>query len=558
MKIPAFSLLLACLFSEISVSQTVVWPFEKPLDSLVFSKKYRPENPGFAVMVIQNGRVVYEKQNGMANLKKDLKIGPETMFNIGSITKQFTAACIFLLEERGQIRRTDSIQKHLPELPGFGKTITLDHLLGHTSGIPDHFEVAGMQNRKIGPFTRFEKMVEWLRADPILTFEPGSDFAYSNTGYMLLAMVVERVSGQKIDDFARKNLFEPLGMSHANFFQYEREGLPDGTTSYLFQSKKGRFKHLKPTPNATGATGVQMTLRDFFRWDQNFYHNQFGTQSLIEKMETTYFLANGAPTNYGGGLFLKPFRGLRMVSHTGGWSSFLMDYRQFPSLETSILVASNNDFSSPFSIADSICKLILPPPVAVAEPFKPDLRGLPIKAQKLEGTFLSANNFTRRVRLDSAGLTVVIPSAVKEMRLRLRFQKSIGDSLIFLLDERGDELIFKMDESKNVTGFSWEGGHFFRVQRFYEKLKPTATASEIGLFVGKYRSNARKQTIRVKQNRRTGQLKLKPVFFLSYPLEPIGGAAFQIKGEKIIVRFQSDGLILGNDWVSGLKMNRVK
>lgn len=535
-------------------------PLAKNLDSLLNDPKYRPENPGFAVMVIQNGQIVYEQQRGMANLKKRLPVRAETMFNIGSISKQFTAAAILLLEERGQLRTTDPVQKYLPELPDFGATITLQHLIAHTSGIPDHFEVAVMQGKMSERLADFDKIVEKLRAAPELSFAPGSDFAYCNTAYMLLAMVVERVSGLSMHDFASKNIFQPLGMAHSNFFKKEADGLPDGTTSYIFKPGKGKFKHDKPYPNAIGATGVQTTLRDFFLWDQNFYHNRLGSGSLIEKMETSARLNDGSPTHYGGGLLLKDFQGHKMVAHGGGWNNFLMEYRRFPALGISVLVASNNDFSSPFPLADAICQRVLPKIEPSPQPSH-TARPLPVPAPDLEGTFLSASNLIQKIQAHGAGVAVVIPQASgKEKLLPLHFlEKSVTDNTLIFSDEQGEKAVFQLDTAgQTPLGFWWAGGHYFQVRRFYQKLEQPAAGLTLRAFSGKYSSEARHQTLRVRRDRKTGGLKLKPVFFLKYRLEPLGGAAFKVRNETVIIRFQPDGMTVGNDWTNGLRLKKVK
>lgn len=560
MKKLIFCTCLALCAAFQPAAQPTDWPLAKNLDSLLNDPKYRPENPGFAVMVIQNGQIVYEQQHGMANLKKRLPVRAETMFNIGSISKQFTAAAILLLEERGQLRTTDPVQKYLPELPDFGATITLQHLIAHTSGIPDHFEVAVMQGKMSERLADFDKIVEKLRAAPELSFAPGSDFAYCNTAYMLLAMVVERVSGLSMHDFASKNIFQPLGMAHSNFFKKEADGLPDGTTSYIFKPGKGKFKHDKPYPNAIGATGVQTTLRDFFLWDQNFYQNRLGSGSLIEKMETSARLNDGSPTHYGGGLLLKDFQGHKMVAHGGGWNNFLMEYRRFPALGISVLVASNNDFSSPFPLADAICQRVLPKIEPSPQPSH-TARPLPVPAPDLEGTFLSASNLIRKIQAHGAGVAVVIPQASgKEKLLPLRFlEKSIADNTLIFSDEQGEKAVFQLDAAGQTTvGFWWAGGHYFRVRRFYQKLEQPAAGLTLRAFSGKYRSEARQQTLRVRRDRKTGGLKLKPVFFLKYRLEPLGGAVFKVRNETVIIRFQPDGMTVGNDWTNGLRLKKVK
>ena len=560
MKNTIFPFLLTCFLAETALAQTPAWALSAALDSIVLDAKYRPENPGFAVMVIQNGQIVYERQRGMANLERQLPLGAETMFNIGSITKQFTAAAIFLLAEKGSLRVSDPVQKHLPELPGFGAPVTLQHLLTHTSGIPDHFEVAGMQNDFSSRLCDFDKVVELLRAAPELSFPPGSDFAYCNTAYMLLAMVVERVSGLTIHDFTAQNIFRPLGMAHSNFYQQEKDGLPDGTTAYAFQPEKGKFKRGKPYPNATGATGVQTTLRDFYRWDQNFYHDRLGNGSIIEKMEISARLNDGSPTQYGSGLLLKPLQGHQMVSHGGGWSSFLMEYRRFPDLGLSVLVASNNNFSSPFPLADAICRRILPPDTASVLPLTPIVL-LPLTAQNLVGTFLSASNFIRSVRVNGTNLSLSIPQrSGKETLLRLDFiEKSGADNTLIFRDERGEMVVFKLDSTGQQTlGFWWAGGHYFQVRRFYQKLAAPALGRSALPFVGTYRSKSRKQTLRIRRDRGSGGLKLKPVFFLKYPLEPLGGEAFQVRGEPIVIRFRKEEMIVGNDWANGLRLKKIR
>jgi hypothetical protein len=396
-----------------------------------------------------------------------------------------------------------------------------------------------------------------LRAAPDLSFQPGSDFAYCNTGYMLLAMVVERISGLSMHDFTTQHIFHPLGMEHSNYFQQEKDGLPDGATSYDFQSKKGKFKRARSYPNAIGATGVQTTLRDFFLWDQNFYHNRLGSGSLCEKMETSARLNDGSLTYYGGGLVLKSFQGNKMVSHGGGWSSFLMEYRRFPDLGISILVASNNDFSSPFPLADAICRDILPKIEASPPPSKPALQ-LPVAAQNLEGTFLSASNFIRRVKSDGTNLVISIPkSDGKETLLRLDFiEKSNANNTLIFKDERGETVIFQLDSiGQQTLGFWWAGGHYFQVRRFYQKLTPPGAKTA---FPGKYHSESRKQTLRVRSDKRTGGLKIKPVFFIKYPLEPLGGSAFKVRGEAIVIRFEEHEMIVGNDWTNGLRLKKIR
>jgi CubicO group peptidase (beta-lactamase class C family) len=531
--------------------QSQNWRHNTAVDSLVLDKKWRSDQPGFAVLIAENGQIVYEKQRGMANLEKKLPIRAETMFNIGSIAKQFTAACIFLLEERGLLKTEDSLQKYLPELPDFGATITLQHLISHTSGIPDHFEVANMQGNYKNSFCDFPKMVQILQTAPELGFAPGSDFAYCNTGYMLLALIVERVSGMGYHDFLVKNIFEPLGMKQSNGYQKEREGLPDGTISYAFQAKKQTFKHLKPTPNATGATGVQCTLRDFLQWDKNFDDPKIFSPAVLQKMLRDGHLNDGSPIHYGGGLLLMPFEGHPMRSHGGGWSSFLMEYRHFPESGITILVASNNDFSNPFPLADAIARVVLPKKTESVFTPENTQKGLPIP-KEVVGKYISSSNFIRRIEADSQKIKIFTSDKSSISAYFMEIRKP--DKNLIFKDVRGHELIFQRDEKTGkLLGFWWAGGHYFGVRRFYQKLDDVPADPKA--FMGKYRNDKRKFGLRVRRDRK-GQLVLKPVFFIKYALLPLGGNTCQVRGETVIIRFLDGEMVVGNDWANGLRLRK--
>ena len=526
-------------------------------DKVVLAAQYKPTDPGFAVMVIKEGRIIYQRQRGMANTAQNIPIKPNTLFSTGSVTKQFTAACVYLLEEQGKLSTQDSIQKYLPELPWLGHTVKVSHLISHTSGIPDHMEIAGMQNKFKNDILHPAYALKDLQQNPVLSFAPGTDFVYCNTGYMLLSMIVERVSGMSIHNFTSQQIFEPLGMKNTNYHQYRKDALPDHTESYAFDAKKQQFKAEKPLASAIGAVGVQTTLHDFFLWDQNFYNNKLGKAdpSFISKMQTTDTLLDGSKVYYGGGLFLSPYRRWEQtVSHTGGWNGFLMDYRRFPNSEISIVVASNNDHTSPFRIADTLSDIILK-----FKPYKFSHQPLADKtADQFVGVFLSANNFVHHVVNRNGNLFVVPPYSKDAKGLELFFIAKREDGKYSFWDEKGEKLFFEVDEKGDVKGLYWEGGHFFKVQnRYYQKLAAAPTTAQAAeKYAGKYRSETRKQRLKVKYSKKHRALVVKPVFFLSYPLEPLGGNVYRVKGEQIVLRFEPQHLILGNDWVYGLRFKK--
>lgn len=540
-------------------AQHATWPMGDALDSLLFSNGRHSDAPGWAVCVVQDGRVVYERQMGMANIQRNIPITAETMFNFGSVSKQFTAACILLLEEAGKLNRSDDIRKYIPEIPTFeGHTVTLNHLLGHTSGINDHLEVLILQNKYNRKRICTEQtMFKYLRRRLPLAFPPGTDHAYSNTGYMLLNMVVERVSGMPMKTFAEQHLFKPLGMAHSSYQYDEAAALTDGTASYHFQDAQNRYKAVKRDFNAMGATGVHGTLRDLALWDQNFHHNRLGKgrSDWPKQMETPYRLVNGASTHYGMGLFIRKYRGIPSIDHGGGWNGFLLQHRRFPTLGITVIVASNNDHTRPFALCDKICDRLLTFKPLVGD-FDTNLRDLPISVEPLQGTYLSSNNRIRHVRVESDTLKIGPPGGGKAQTLSLAFLPAVSTkAALFFLDERGDTLQFQIGDNQTPTRILWEGGDYFRCRRAYEKLGvlPQQVSPQ---WAGKYRSPEMGQTVRIKYHRRTGQLRLYPVFFKRYDLIPLSEDVFSVKGEDLLVRFTHQSIILGHYWLQNLRLGK--
>lgn len=547
--------ILCCLTqTSIGYTQASAWKFQPQLDSLLATKSLGQDAPGFAVCILEKGQIVYEYQSGLANLELKKPIRANTQFNIGSVAKQFTATCIFLLEEQGKLRRSDSIQKYIPELPDFGRTITLDHLISHTSGMFSHVEALNFRtlykNRFLEPAFIFSFYQKW----PAFSFQPGTDFSYNNTAYMLLAMVVERVSGMKTGDFMQKNIFQPLGMNHTQFCLIEADGLTDGTVSYTYLEGKKRYKKENKTHNMLGATGIHCSLQDLALWQLNFEHNRLGKgdPNLIRQLESSYTLNDGTSVHYGAGLVIKNYRGIPTVEHGGGWNSFLLQSRRFPEQGISMLVASNNERSNPFPIADAICDKLLefkPLPEKSAS----NLNLLKLPAQNLEGKYLSFNNRLRHIIIEADTLKVRLDESASKRTIALRFDpNSSSDTLLTFLDPtRLYPLQFLLDKKGQVRGFFWNGGDYFECRRYFEKLDETPIPAK--KWTGKYKGDGFKQNIHIRRKGKAGVLKLKPKFFLSYRLEPITSSIFRIKGERTIVRFTKQGFVLGDDWTSNLR-----
>ncbi len=551
-------LLFACLFPVFIWGQKLdVGALVKSLDKVVQSPKFKDNEPGFAVMVIKEGRILYERQRGLADLDKKTPIRPDDVFHIGSVSKQFAATCIYLLEEQGKLSLEDSIQRFLPEIPWLGNTVRIRHLVGHTSGIPDHLETAnlrgGFKDKILVPAYALREVARY----PVLGFEPGTQFSYCNTAYMLLAIIVERAAKMEIDDFAEQHIFKPLGMVHTQFRLYE------GTNPVrqYTRNKDGKIKQHPVMVNSLGAVGVYTSLRDLFLWDQNFYKNKLGKgdSTLMERMQRSDTLLNGNKTNYGAGLFLAPYRRWEQtVSHPGGWGGFQADCRRFPNSEISVLVASNADFVLPFAIADSLSDILLK-----YKPYK-------FKHQHIEGgvgvdafcgTFIGNNNIVHQVVNRNGNLAIVpLPASGKPgVGLELFFISKREDGRFSFWDEKGEKVFFVMDEAgTSVQGINWEGGHFMKVQNdYYQKLPPaTDQKTQLKAYAGRYRTTIHGQRLRVKYSRKAKALVLKPSPFHTYPLENLGGNVFRVKGESVVLRFERGQMVLGNDWLRGVRFRK--
>ena len=298
--------------------------------------------PGGIIGVFKAGEIDFHKAYGLANLDYAIPITSKTVFDVGSVGKQFTAACVFLLEQQGKLSIDDPIQKYLPEMPVFQKeTVTLRHLLNHTSGLRDYVEInayAGVPFENI--FTE-EMGLDIMTRQKERNFPPGQQFMYNNGGYLLLAIIIRRVAGESIGAFAHKHIFEPLGMQSSFILENPNRIVKNSATGYTPVSdstyQKKHFYNI-----ALGGDGQLYTsLEDLLLWDNNFYDHKVGGQALYDRQHERGVLNNGETTEYGGGLFIQENNGYRVVQHTGSWGGFRSVLWRLPSLKKTLVVMAN-------------------------------------------------------------------------------------------------------------------------------------------------------------------------------------------------------------------------
>lgn len=339
----------------------------KQVDKL-FAEWDNAHSPGCALGVVSKGRFIYKRCYGMADLEHRIPLTPDSVFDVASTSKQFTAACVTLLARRGKLSLDDRIQKHLPEIPVYDHPITIRHLLHHTSGLRDYLTLmalAGMPYTNKYPDADIYALIARQKR---LNFRPGSEHTYCNTGYFLLAEIVKRVSGMTLRRYADKNIFARLGMASSHFHDDYSEIVRNRACGYKKEKKehKGSVSIL----DVVGDGGLYTTLNDLARWDRNYYDNRVGGlgQALIRELTTPGKLNNGEELSYAFGLFVENYRGLKVVHHGGSWVGYRLEFIRFPEQQFSVICLANTEALDAIAMARKVADLYLagefpsPPP----------------------------------------------------------------------------------------------------------------------------------------------------------------------------------------------------
>jgi CubicO group peptidase (beta-lactamase class C family) len=326
----------------------------------LFKRWNLPQSPGAAVLVIHGGRVVHAKGYGMANLEHRVPIRPDTVFDIASVSKQFAAMAVALLEADGRISLDDDIRRHVREVPDFGRTITLRHLVHHTSGIrdwPGTLSLAGWNFQDVVSFNQILRMAYHQRE---LNFVPGDEYTYSNTGYNLLAEVVARVSGKSFREFCDERIFRPLAMTDTHFHDDHTEVVPNSAHSYR-PGGDGKVRHVVSSLTALGSSSLFTTVDDLAKWIDNFHSQapKVGTRALIARLHERGRLNSGTPIAYAFGQSVGEYRGLRTVSHTGSWAGYRSVLERIPDERFAVAILANTADMNPSQLARQIGEIYL-------------------------------------------------------------------------------------------------------------------------------------------------------------------------------------------------------
>jgi CubicO group peptidase (beta-lactamase class C family) len=348
----------------------------------IFSSLIQPGDPGVAVLVKKDDHILFEKGYGVRDLRSRAKIDPQTNFRLASVTKQFTALAIMLLVHDGKLQYEEHLTDIFPDFPSYGRDITVRNLLNHTSGLPDYSEIMEQQEKKGGPKWNLEHQIHdeevlaLLKAQPAGKFAPGTRWEYSNSGYVVLGLVIAKVSGLSYGDFLQRRIFAPLQMSHTLVYQKGQNTIRDRAYGHSKENDTLVETDESPTSATLGDGGIYSNLADLAKWDEGLGKHTLLGEKEIEPALTPVKLADGsepywprdphstgsseppAPVAYGFGWFLDPHQGHARNYHDGGTMGFRTTLQRFVDDHLTIVVLSNRTDLNPDELSLQVAEVL--------------------------------------------------------------------------------------------------------------------------------------------------------------------------------------------------------
>ena len=478
----------------------------------LFAQWDKPDSPGCAVGVIQGGELIYANGYGMANLDYNIPMMPQSVVYIASTSKQFTAACVALLILKGELSYEDDIRKYFPEIPDYGTPIRVKHLIHHTSGIRDYLGLMVLAGLNYQDYFNNESAVEWIVQQKDLNFTPGKEYTYSNSGYVLLAELVQRVSGKTLREYAEQNIFRPLSMAATHFNDDRSLVVKNRVVSYMpiedkneedtqaeerkDEKKRNQTEEAKETKgykrllknfDAVGDGDLLTTVEDLYRWDQNFYHKKVGGENFIDLILTRGKLNDGEELDYAFGLMHGEYKGLKTVSHGGGMLGFRTEMIRFPEHKFTVICLSNLGTFNPNDYCKKMADIFLAD--KFAEKTTKDDSGEKKLAESISIDPTILESYTGKYRLD---IGPVVTISMEEDHLKAEITGQPGMKLrplsktSFMNEKTGAEMTFQKDEKGAISHIVIKaGGMEIKAERI-AILSPTA--AQLREYQGEYYS----------------------------------------------------------------------
>ena len=504
-----------------------------------------PATPGCAVAVSQHGKVVVNRAYGSADLERDVPLSPSSIFDIGSVRKQFVAAAVLLLVEDGRLSLSDDVRKHFPELPDYGHKVTVDHLLTHTSGVRDWTGLRPLAGGNAD-------VVSLILRQRGLNFAPGEEWSYSNSGYVLLTEIVARASGMSFADFARKRLFEPLGMKTTFSPVDLRDVIKNRALGYEKEGNGWRVGMYVGNERGSSGGAILSTAADLVIWNDALTSGRLGA-FVTEKLQEQTRLNNGRKLSYARGLIVDAYRGGTLVSHSGGAAGYSAWLGRLPAHGLSIAVLCNADVTSASALARRVGDLFLPAtgaetsearaPAAVAESAGVTALDLNSKA----GLFFGERTGEPLRLIVNNGKLQIVGGAPLIAVTKDRFRNPRGE--LFFMSQDEFELRFLSQDQFELK--SMEGQ-----TTLYRRAQPYApTAADLQAFAGRYESDEIGSVFQVVPGKDglVMRFELSPVRSLEF--RPVDRDTFQ--AGRMTVRFHRDraGKVVAFDYSNPVVRN---
>jgi CubicO group peptidase (beta-lactamase class C family) len=336
-------------FGQIKESQAI--------DS-IFTEWNKTDVPGCALGIIREGKLIYAKGYGMANMEYDIPNAASSVFRIGSTSKQFTAASIVLLAEKDKLTLDDNLKSLFPDFPEYAKKITIRHLLNHTSGIRDYLQISYLKGLGDDDYYTDDNVMKWLINQTDLNFAPGEEYLYSNSGYWLLGQIVKKVAGMNMAEFAKKEIFEPLKMDNTHFHNDHTHIVKNRASGYI-PGNNETYKISMTTLDMIGDGGIFTTINDIKKWDDAYYESTVLSREFWSVMTQQGVLNNGQVIDYASGLMIRKYKGLKTVRHGGAFVGFRAELLRFPEQKLSIAIFANRGDANPSRMANQVADILL-------------------------------------------------------------------------------------------------------------------------------------------------------------------------------------------------------
>lgn len=506
-------------------------------------KDYAPEGPGCQVSVSRNGQLIFSKAWGMADLERRTPLTTNSILEAGSVSKQFTAAAILLLEQQGKLSLDDDVRKYIPELKDYGTPILLRQMLHHTSGLRDWGSVAEMTGwPRSTKFYTNEDALEIIVRQKHLNNKPGDEFLYSNSNYNLFAIIVQRVSGLTLAAFTRKYIFEPAGLTHTQWRDDPNRIVVNRAIAY--DKTDSNFETDMPNEYVYGNGGLLTTTEDLLKWTNYFLQGRLGNPSLLPKQIHTDPLNNGTMNNYAAGLFISRVAGWASINHNGATAAYRSSLETLPELKLSIAVLSNNSSVNINETENRVRKI-----------FVPDKKSAIAKKEdtiKLSEKDLTALSGMYRNERDGSTFTLDVKNNQILVQSELPMKALSKNILVcdyFILIVNGENGLYIPKSPVDTIPIT--------------KVKQILpTSAEMSDYEGKYFSEETNSELTIKKRGERLIIQLNPD--RSYPMIPTYADAFRIaelyidlkfirnSGNKIVVMKMSQGR------ARGLEFNKLQ